>query len=506
MSSETGRARVFYKRKLFWAAVVYCALLMWSGVYRLQSPPVPIPQNRKTVSISIARADGISAKTVRIAYTETVPESHEGRPVVLVHGSPGDADVFRGLSRLMTGRRLIAIDLPGFGYSESDIDDYSIRAHAEYVAALMDELGIRDAHLVGFSLGGGVIAHVADKRPELVDSLTFISSIGVQEYELFGSYEVNHAIHGLQLLLFRILRDLTPHFGVFDGMAVPYARNFFDTDQRPLRDILRRTEMPFLIVHGKDDPLVPVQAAREHARIVPQAEYRELEDDHFFIFLRPEKAAPLLNDFFRRVDAGSASVLADAAAERKQAANAPFEMQILQATGAAAACLFLLLAILALINQDAAFTAAGVFAAQGFAGPVLLTASLSFGIVVSSVWLHRISIRPRTDAGSIGELFRKHLFRPCAFGFYQTIYVRSAGPKGSRFKAFLVSLPAAAARGLAIVIGVWAVSWAVIVSGTADKTETSVLLMAAFAAYLVPACAACLLTLSKKSDSRASGN
>ena len=55
-------------------------------------------------------------------------------------------------------------------------------------------------------------------------------------------------------------------------LAISYARNFYDSDQRPLREILARYERPMLVLHGKRDALVPVEAAVEHARIVPQAQ------------------------------------------------------------------------------------------------------------------------------------------------------------------------------------------------------------------------------------------
>ena len=55
-------------------------------------------------------------------------------------------------------RRLISVDLPGFGDSEGSIPDYSIRAHSKYLIELLEKLQIEKAHFVGFSLGGGVIS------------------------------------------------------------------------------------------------------------------------------------------------------------------------------------------------------------------------------------------------------------------------------------------------------------------------------------------------------------
>jgi pimeloyl-ACP methyl ester carboxylesterase len=137
----------------------------------------------------------------------------------------------------LPGRRVIVPDLPGFGASEHDVADYSIRAHARYVLELLDALGVERADVVGFSMGGGVALSLADAAPARVRSITLLSSIGAQEYELLGDYAINHAFHGVQLAGLWGLRELVPHFGALDRtiLGIPYARNFYDTDQRPLR-------------------------------------------------------------------------------------------------------------------------------------------------------------------------------------------------------------------------------------------------------------------------------
>lgn len=165
---------------------------------------------------------------------------------------------------------MIVPDLPGFGASTRDIPDYSFRAHAIYVDDLLSRLGIVSAHVLGFSMGGGVALHLADRDPARVTSVTLLSAVGVQEMELFGQYYVNHALHAAQLGVIRLLGAAVPSAGA--GRAYSYARNFYDSDQRPLRAVLQRLDVPVLILHGRRDPQVPPEAAVEHARLVPQSE------------------------------------------------------------------------------------------------------------------------------------------------------------------------------------------------------------------------------------------
>src|SRR4030095_16121806 len=99
------------------------------------------------------------------------------------------------------------------------------------------------------------------------------------------------------------LRELVPHFGALDRtiLGIPYARNFYDTDQRPLRGILTRWPGPMLTLHGEHDPLVPVAAAREHARLVPQAEVLIGSESHFMVFQEASRIGGSIRAVLRRV-------------------------------------------------------------------------------------------------------------------------------------------------------------------------------------------------------------
>ena len=375
------------KRKLFWAVIMYVGLLIWSGVYRYNRPEPALPPDRKAILVNAIEGDTALERKIRFTYKDYERNEQEKLPVVMVHGSPGSAGAFDGLAKLLNGRRIVSVDLPGFGTSEMDIPDYSIDAHAKYLAELMDQLEIEKAHFVGFSLGGGVIMHLYENEPGKVESVSFVASIGVQEYELLGDFYANRIVHAGQLALFWGLKELTPHFGIFDGMAYSYARNFYDTDQRPLRRILQKIDKPFQIIHGKQDPLVPVEAAREHARIVPQSEYHELDDDHFFVFLRPELIDEKLKDFWNSVESGTAKTRAAADPKRIEQSKLPMENKILRAIGPTAFVFFLLLVFVVFLNEDFAFVLGGILAAQGRFGLLFAIVACVFGSWLSVIVL-----------------------------------------------------------------------------------------------------------------------
>jgi pimeloyl-ACP methyl ester carboxylesterase/membrane protein DedA with SNARE-associated domain len=346
-----------------------------------------------TITVRAVEETGHLGDPVELAFEQRGPSAGvQPAPAVLfLHGSPGSRAEVSGLGRsLSDAYRTIAPDLPGFGRSAPEVPSYSTAAHAGYAAQLLDRLEVREVHLVGFSMGGGVALELARRGDERIRSLTLLASIGAQEFELFGDYHLNHAVHGAQLAALWALHRLTPHFGLLDGspLSIAYARNFFDTDQRPLRDALRALEVPTLILHGEKDFLVPVEAAREHHRLVPQSDLVVYPGGHFMAFQDPATVASDLREFFGRVDDGRATTRSQATPERRGAANRPFDPAALpKAVGPTLLVWVLLLAVATLVSEDLTCIASGLLVAQGrldFAPAVLACA---LGIFVGDVAL-----------------------------------------------------------------------------------------------------------------------
>jgi membrane protein DedA with SNARE-associated domain/pimeloyl-ACP methyl ester carboxylesterase len=375
----------------FWKqlAIFYVLILLISTVFRFNKSESLSSVSKKYLALQTVDNTHVTDNTIQFAYKEFASKNQTNNsPILLIHGSPGDSEAFEQLAQFLNeNHRVIAVDLPGFGDSAKQIPDYSFLAHAYYLREFLDKMNIEKVHIVGFSMGGGVVLSLEKIAPEKVASITMQSAIGVQEYELLGDYSLNHGIHGLQLAFFWGLENLTPHFGLFDYMAMPYCRNFYDSDQRPLREILQKTDKPFLIIHGKDDPLVPVEAAREHTRIVPQSEYHEIDDNHFFTFMRPEKASPILLDFFEKVEAGKAVNRRNADISRIKRSKMSFTFELSEAKGATAFVFFLLIVLSTMISEDLTCITAGVLAGQGRMSLTLAVFACIFGIYLGDILL-----------------------------------------------------------------------------------------------------------------------
>ncbi|MPY78577.1 MAG: alpha/beta fold hydrolase [Actinophytocola sp.] len=96
---------------------------------------------------------------------------------VYVHGLGGSSTNWTDLGALLAPWGSgIAVDLPGFGFSEPEPGfDFTLAAHADQVARFIAGLGNGPVHLLGNSMGGAVAALLAGSRQELVKTLTLIS-------------------------------------------------------------------------------------------------------------------------------------------------------------------------------------------------------------------------------------------------------------------------------------------------------------------------------------------
>jgi len=100
-----------------------------------------------------------------------------GRPLVLIHGGLGLIEMFAPLlPKLAAARQVIAVDLQGHGHTADIERPFSYEGFAADIAALIEHLGVGQADLIGYSLGGGVALQTAICHPQAVRRLVVISA------------------------------------------------------------------------------------------------------------------------------------------------------------------------------------------------------------------------------------------------------------------------------------------------------------------------------------------
>lgn len=255
--------------------------------------------------VETARTAPSGARLVGTAVGEVYVEvtgAEDATPLVLVHGFGGSLYTWREVAPALAdaGYRVIALDLPGFGYSVRPYDRaaYTPAGQAKTVARVLRELGVDEeapAHLVGHSFGGGVALELAGARPELVRSLVLVDSTlptfsraPNADWPLYRPfvYLLTRTL-GLRRVFVRAAlekayyddRLVTPALVdayrsrlLLRGPASTY-RALTSVIPRERLDVeLDEIEPRTLVVWGEDDALIPVRAGKKAAERIPEAE------------------------------------------------------------------------------------------------------------------------------------------------------------------------------------------------------------------------------------------
>jgi len=131
---------------------------------------------RKEVSFSAPKKDFVQIGKQKIHVKDRGPKKPKDT-VVFIHGFASSWVVWAGVMKAVSKRyRVVALDLPGFGYSDKREGDYSPEALADVVAGLMKKKGIQKAHVVAHSWGCSVALALALRHKERVRSLTLMSA------------------------------------------------------------------------------------------------------------------------------------------------------------------------------------------------------------------------------------------------------------------------------------------------------------------------------------------
>jgi pimeloyl-ACP methyl ester carboxylesterase len=230
----------------------------------------------------------------RVNYVEL--GSGAGRPIVFVHGIAGNwQNWLENLPRFAQERRVLALDLPGFGASDDLSDEPSMSGYGQAVEEFCDRLELGPVALVGNSMGGFIAAETTIQFPERVERLVLVSSAGMTTSELRqepilaasralamggarSAAEIRMAVtrprlrHAIFSVIVRHPSRIRPDilFEISRGAGrdafVPVMKAILEYD---FRERLPDIRCPTLIVWGEKDAIIPAGDAYEYERLIP---------------------------------------------------------------------------------------------------------------------------------------------------------------------------------------------------------------------------------------------
>jgi len=250
-------------------------------------------------------------------------EAGKGDPVVLIHGSgPGVTSYANWrlvLPALAENFRVLAPDMVGFGFSERPANiQYGVQTWADQVVGLMDTLELPRAHMVGNSFGGAIALRIATQHPDRVGKLVLMGSMGVpfpitEGLERVWGYEPSFENMRKVLDVFAYSRDLVNdelaevryRGSIQPGFQESFAAMFPAPRQRWVEamctpeDDIRRLPHRTLIVHGREDQVIPVQTSLRLMELIDNADLSVFSHcGHWSMIERTEDFNRSVNEFF----------------------------------------------------------------------------------------------------------------------------------------------------------------------------------------------------------------
>ena len=232
---------------------------------------------------------------MQVHIRDTGPHS-DPNPILMLHGMSSSLHSFEGWqTRLQTQRRVISVDLPGFGLTgPSPQGDYRIDVYTRFVLRLLDTLEIKRGVLVGNALGGEVACQTALLAPDRVHKLVLIDADGYQPSVLSMPLAFQFAsMRGLRWVSERILprplitSSLHSVFGQDEKVTQERIDRYFELSLRvgnrralfqrmdqatwgESAPLIRQITQPTLVLWGERDQMISPDLGARFCQDIPR--------------------------------------------------------------------------------------------------------------------------------------------------------------------------------------------------------------------------------------------
>jgi len=229
-------------------------------------------------------------------FTTNYHDRGEGAPVLLLHGSGPGVSAWANwrlvIPHLAENFRVIAPDIVGFGFTERpDGISYDMDTWLKHALDFLDAMEIEQAHVIGNSFGGSLAVALAIRAPQRVSRLALMGSVGL-EFELTEGLDLTWgytpSIESMRRLLDLFAYDrslvndelaqLRYEASIRPGVQESYAAMFPAPRQDGIRKIcsaeadVKNIEHETLIIHGRDDRIIPVSASEHLFRCIKNSQ------------------------------------------------------------------------------------------------------------------------------------------------------------------------------------------------------------------------------------------
>lgn len=218
-----------------------------------------------------------------------------GKPVVFLHGWGCDGSIFMPVAEKLPEFKCYLPDFNGFGKSpDPPQSGWSVENYADELFRFFRMHNLSDSGIVAHSFGCRVAIVFAAKYPQLVSKLLLFAPAGVRTHNFRRWLKVRS--YKFKKIL-RLKSALC--CGSADYRACPEAlRNtFVKVVNRDLSRYAVQVKCPTLILNGRNDAETSLAHARKLNKLMKTAVLKEIDGDHFALFLKPEAFAKTIYYF-----------------------------------------------------------------------------------------------------------------------------------------------------------------------------------------------------------------
>jgi len=259
----------------------------------------------------------IRLKTKKIFFTD----KGTGQTIVLLHGFTESRKIWKHFVKVLSKEfRVITIDLPGHGKSESIADIHTMELQAEVVHAVLKNAGIRKCTMIGHSMGGYVTLAFARKYSKILNGIGIFHShcfpdsaedrenrvrtIELVRNDKFGfltNFITNLFPPEVQKKFSRKIGELINEAGKMQKEAIIAALEGLKI-RKDQTSLLSSTKLPFLFILGLKDSKVPVSRFWEMISLAAQSESLILRDiGHMGYIEEPRATLNAIRVFARKL-------------------------------------------------------------------------------------------------------------------------------------------------------------------------------------------------------------
>jgi pimeloyl-ACP methyl ester carboxylesterase len=247
-----------------------------------------------------------------------------GVPVIFIHGFPTSSHLWSDVVPLMpAGHRLVVLDLLGYGRSDRPLGrPMHVRAHAERIVAMLDELRVTRACIVGHGIGGGIAQSLAVRHPDRVSHLCLIDSVAFDRWPTLEARVARASLPITRFLPASVLlpivrrdmeRGYADHTRATHSIDL-YLRPFAGSEGRnalvahidgltsretvKMGRQLRKISAPTSVIWGEKDRVIPLAVGERLRSLISGAELEVLPDRRHFT---PEEAPRQIADAIERL-------------------------------------------------------------------------------------------------------------------------------------------------------------------------------------------------------------